>query len=204
MENISAVILDLGGVLLNINYGLTKKAFTDLGVQDFDVHYSQFKGSTLFDNLETGKVGETEFYETFRRLSGIPISDEQIRSAWNAMLLDFPQERIAFLKKLRNKYRLFLLSNTNAIHYAAFQETFRKEMQGTSLDQYFDKAYYSHLIGERKPGEEAFRVILEEQGLVPGNTLFVDDTAINLEGAKALGIQTIHLQPPTTIESLGL
>ncbi len=204
MENISAIILDLGGVLLNIDYQLTKKAFANLGIADFDVHYTQFRGSHLFDDLETGKVSEAEFYDIFRKKAGISLSDEQIRQAWNAMLLEFPASRATLLADLRSRYRLFLLSNTNGIHYEYFNDLFRKSTGLESLDDRFDHAYYSHRMGLRKPGVEIYRQLLKEQNLDPATTLFIDDTASNLVGAQEAGIQTIHLQAPMRIEDLGL
>lgn len=202
MQNISNVILDLGGVLLNLDFGRTTKAFTDLGINDFEAHYTMFKGSPIFDDLETGKISEAAFFDEFRKLTGVPLTDVQITGAWNAMLLDFPKKRMAFLRQLRGKYRIFLLSNTNAIHYKAFQEIFRREIGLGSLNDCFDKAYYSHLIGIRKPEKEAFSLILDEQRLNPKKTLFIDDLAQNLEGAKAVGMHTLHLRHPETLESL--
>lgn len=204
MRQAKNLILDLGGVLLNLDYNRTKEAFAALGVPDFNAHYTQFKGSPLFDDLETGRVTDKAFYDALRKSAGLDLTDAQIRDAWNAMLLDFPETRIALLKGLRSRYRLFLLSNTNAIHYEAFQRTFKNETGMDSLDQLFDKAYYSHLMGVRKPEPEPFRMILEEQGLKGEETLFVDDTLPNLAGAQTLGIQTVHLQPPMTLEGLGL
>ena len=204
MKPVSAVILDLGGVLLNLDYQKTRQAFAALGIPDFNQHYTQFKGSTLFDDLETGRVSNAAFYDALREQTGLSLTDAQIRDAWNAMLLDFPANRVKFLEDLRKRYRLFLLSNTNAIHYDAFQKTFRNETGMDSLDQLFDKAYYSHLIRARKPDEDAFRIILEEQGLRGPETLFLDDTETNFKGARALGIQTIHLRPPMTLEGLTL
>jgi len=204
MQNLSTIILDLGGVLLDLDYSLTKKSFADLGVEDFDSYYTQFKASPLFDDLETGRVTNAAFFDALRERSGIALTDEQIVGAWNAMLLDFPPERLAFLKDLRKRYRVFLLSNTNDIHYQAFQEKFRKATGLESLDVLFDKAYYSHLIGARKPEVEAYKRIVEEQGLDPKTTLFVDDTASNFPGAEALGIQTLHLRSPMTVDRLGL
>lgn len=204
MPDVKNLILDLGGVLLNLDYKRTKQAFADLGVPDFDAHYTQFKGSPLFDELETGKVSPEAFYDALRAGTGLTLTNAQIEGAWNAMLLDFPVERLALLEALRKKYRLFLLSNTNAIHHEAFQKTYREATGRASLDDLFDKAYYSHLMGARKPDEEPFRMILEEQGLKAGETLFVDDTLPNLAGAHNLGIQTIHLQAPMKLEDLGL
>jgi FMN phosphatase YigB (HAD superfamily) len=203
MNTVSAIILDLGGVILNLDYNRTKKAFATLGVPDFDAYYTQFKGSPLFDDLETGKVSRGAFFDALRERSGLALTDEQITGAWNAMLLDFPRQRVEYIKELRKRYRLFLLSNTNEIHHEAFQKTFWGS-EGSTLDGLFDKAYYSHLIGTRKPDEEAFRTILEEQGLKAAETIFVDDTKSNFLGAQELGIQTIHLQAPMTLEGLGL
>ncbi|TDW99793.1 HAD family hydrolase [Dinghuibacter silviterrae] len=203
MPTVKNLILDLGGVLLNLDYNRTKQAFRAYGVPDFDAHYTQFKGSTLFDDLETGKVSNEAFYRALKSELGLDLTDDQIKAAWNAMLLDFPVERIEFLKDLRTRYRLFLLSNTNAIHYEAFQKTFR-EASGKHLDDFFDKAYYSHLLGLRKPGPEPYQAILDEQGLKPEETLFVDDTLPNLAGAREVGMQVIHLQAPATLEGLGL
>lgn len=204
MRQAKNLILDLGGVLLNLDYNRTKEAFAALGVPDFNAHYTQFKGSPLFDDLETGRVTDKAFYDALRKSSGLDLTAAQIRDAWNAMLLDFPETRIALLKTLKSRYRLFLLSNTNAIHYEAFQKTFWNATGMESLDGLFDKAYYSHLMGVRKPEPEPFRMILEEQGLKGEETLFVDDTLPNLAGAQTLGIQTVHLQPPMTLEGLGL
>lgn len=204
MENISAIILDLGGVLLNIDYQLTKAAFSNLGINDFDVHYTQFRGSHLFDDLETGKISEAEFYNIFRKQAGLSLSDEQIRQAWNAMLIEFPASRAKLLEDLRGRYKLFLLSNTNGIHYDFFNNLFRKSTGLASLDDSFDHAYYSHRMGLRKPGVEIYLQVLKEQNLDPTKTLFIDDTAANLVGAKEAGIQTIHLQAPVRIENLGL
>lgn len=204
MPEVKNLILDLGGVLLNLDYKKTKQAFADLGIADFDAHYTQFKGSPLFDELETGKVSPAAFYDAMRAGTGLALADAEIEKAWNAMLLDFPSERLALLESLRRRYRLFLLSNTNAIHHEAFQRIYREATGRVSLDDLFEKAYYSHLMGARKPDEEPFRMILDEQGLIAGETLFVDDTLPNLAGAHNLGIQTVHLQPPMKLEDLDI
>jgi putative hydrolase of the HAD superfamily len=204
MQKVSAVILDLGGVLLNIDYGRTRAAFAELGIPDFDSYYNQFKGSPLFEDLETGRVKRKAFFDTLREKSGLMLTDEQITEAWNAMLLDFPRERVEFLKDLRSRYKLFLLSNTNEIHYDSFHQHFREVSGLESMDDLFDKAYYSFQMGARKPDTDPFQMILDEQGLDAEQTLFVDDTESNLVGAKILGLQTIHLRPPLKVEELGL
>ncbi|WP_026750811.1 HAD family phosphatase [Sediminibacterium sp. C3] len=201
---IKNIIFDLGGVLLNIDFKLTSNAFKNLGVNHFDEMFTQHFSNPLFELLETGKIDETAFYEAFRKEAGLPLSNEQIQAAWNALLLDFPPERIKWLEKIASQYRIFLFSNTNQIHYDCFKLNFSNAFDGKNFDDFFEKAYYSQFLGLRKPYPESFLAILEEQGILPSETLFIDDTYKNIEAANQLGFQTIHLQSPTTVLDLNL
>ncbi|MGX5818058.1 HAD family hydrolase [Chitinophaga lutea] len=199
MQGIKSIIFDLGGVLLNIDYQLTKKAFTALGADNFDELYSQFHANALFEDLETGRVNEEAFLERIRPHLRPEVPDHQIIDAWNAMLLDYPLARLQLLQQLRLHYNLYLLSNTNAIHLKEVNNILQRERGIPSLAAFFDKCYYSHEIGCRKPEKEAYQIILDEQRLRPEETLFIDDTLPNIDGARAVGLQTIHLQPPKTV-----
>ncbi|NIG52502.1 HAD family phosphatase [Chitinophaga sp. Cy-1792] len=199
MQGIKNIIFDLGGVILNLDYKKTNDAFTALGVENFHELYGQFKGSDLFNGLETGHVSTAEFLATMHKYLPENITDAQIIDAWNAMLLDFPVARLQLLQQLRQQYNLFLLSNTNAIHLDAFNKILMESRGIPSLGAFFDKTYYSHLMGCRKPDRESYEMVLEENGLIAGETVFIDDTLPNIDGAKAIGLQTIHLQAPKTI-----
>ncbi|KAA2244920.1 HAD family phosphatase [Chitinophaga agrisoli] len=202
MQGIKHIIFDLGGVILNIDYQLTYKAFGELGVKDFTSLYSQFQGSRLFDDLETGRVAPDVFLEAMHEHVPAAVTDEQIIAAWNAMLLDFPLQRLQLLQQLQLHYNTYLLSNTNAIHLDKFNAILQESRGIPSLAAFFNKVYYSHLIGYRKPEKEAYQLILDENGLDAAETLFIDDTLPNIEGAKAVGLQTIHLQAPKTISEI--
>jgi glucose-1-phosphatase len=188
-SSIKNILFDLGGVLLNIDYHKTIAAFNDLGWLGFADFYSQQQQKKLFDDLETGLIQQDVF---FNQLSTYfkPIEYEKLETAWNAMLLDIPPARLKFLESLKEKYRLFLFSNTNAIHYQAFSKYLHEQHSGAELDNYFEKAYYSHLLGQRKPYPEAFGHILQENKLTPSETLFIDDSPQHLEGASLVGIKT--------------
>ncbi|AWO01428.1 hypothetical protein DLD77_06845 [Chitinophaga alhagiae] len=199
MQGIKNIIFDLGGVLLNINYQLTNKAFTDLGVKNFTELYSQFHANALFEDLETGRVSDEDFIEQLRPHIPGEVTSQQIIDAWNAMLLDFPLARLQLLQQLRLHCNLYLLSNTNAIHLREVNKILERSRGIPSLGAFFDKSYYSHLIGFRKPEKEAYQVILDENHLRPEETLFIDDTLPNVDAASHLGIQVIHLQAPKTV-----
>lgn len=189
---IKNIIFDLGGVILNIDYNLTIRAFTDLGVKNFEKLYSQAQQDKLFDQFETGKISPAMFRFRLKKYLPEKISDYEIKKAWCAMLLNFPHERLEFLIKLKNKYRLFLLSNTNGIHFKEFTRILKSERHWKTWNRLFEKEYYSHLVGLRKPDQKIFKLLLRENDLKPSETLFIDDSAQNLSGAKAIGIKT-HL-----------
>lgn len=204
MEGIKNIIFDLGGVLINIDFSITERAFIELGVDQFSEMFTQHHSNDLFVELETGKISPDAFYKAFRKGTGTNLSDETIKTAWNALLLDFRIPSLEWLAGIKNKYRIFLFSNTNQIHHDAFVESYRQQTGKTDFDGFFEKAYYSQNMGMRKPNAEPFLQILKEQNLVASETLFIDDTIKNIEAAKALGMQTVHLQWPQTLPDLDL
>ena len=204
MQPIKNIIFDLGGIFMNLDFKLTERAFVELGITQFSAMYSQHHSNDLFEQLETGKITAGEFYEVFRKESKSQLTNEQIKTAWNALLLDFPAERLEWLDVIRHKYKVYLFSNTNIIHYDAFMEILCNNNGCTYFNTYFLKAYYSHQLGLRKPYRESYQKILEEQGLLAAETLFIDDTAKNIEGAQNAGLQTIHLVAPMTVLDLSL
>lgn len=204
MEKIETIILDLGGVLLNISFEATEKAFESIGLTNFHQYFSQYKASPLFEQLETGVVSEQEFFTYFRKETGLDVDDEEITTAWNAMLLDFPPERIKWLRSLENRYRVFLFSNTNSIHHEAFQLKFSAEFPGKPFDLHFEKAYYSHLLGKRKPYVEAFEALIRDANINPATAIFIDDTKTNIEGAQKVGMKGIFLTNGETVLDLGM
>jgi glucose-1-phosphatase len=204
MTAVKQIIFDLGGVFLNINFQLSSQAFAQLGVTQFNDMFTQHYSNPLFELLETGKISEPDFYDAFRDATKVPLTDAQIKNAWNALLLDFPPERIEWLEKIAKQYKVYLFSNTNQIHYDYFIEQFAQQFNGKHFNDYFIKAYYSQDLGLRKPYPNAFEAILTEQSLNPAETLFIDDTIKNVEAAASLGMQTIHLAPPLTVLDLNL
>lgn len=202
MAETKNIIFDLGGVLLDIDYQKSIDAFKTLGIGHFEEMFSQFKADALFEKLERGEVSEADFYSAIKERTPHALSEADIDQAWNALILHFRQDSLVYLEKLAQKYKLYLLSNTNSIHQKYFQQLFAKETGKPTLDAYFTKAWYSNEIGLRKPGAEIFRYILEEENLLAEETLFIDDTLVNVETAKEIGLKTHHLLAGERIEEL--
>ncbi len=202
MAPIKNIILDLGGVLLDLDYKLTSLEFQKLGVTNFDDLFTQFNANDLFEQLETGKISNQIFYDSIIQYCKAGTTQQEIEKAWNAMLLGFRTETIQTLQLLKQKYRLYLLSNTNSIHLAAFKKIFTADTGTPLLDVYFDKCYYSHEIQMRKPYVATYQYVLKDGGMQAEETLFIDDSIQNIDGAKEVGIQTHLLLPTERLEDL--
>ncbi len=204
MQKFENVIFDLGGVILDIDYNLTRIAFEKLGVFRFDEMYSQANADQLFQKLESGEISEDQFHNELNHCAGLNLSPEEIRKAWNAMLLSFREKSLEFLEQIRSKYKIYLLSNTNYIHINSFRETFQQKKRTKSFEEYFDKVFYSCEIGLRKPNANCYDWVIKDLKIDAAKTLFIDDSLPNIEAAKKEGWQTIHLLQGMKIEDLGL
>jgi len=184
---INSIIFDFGDIFINLDKEAPIAAFTKLGLKEWT---EDLKILNL--SFEKGKISELQFIEGFQK--HIPhASIDEIRSAWNTVLLDFPLYRLEFLQMLSQKYRLFLLSNTDAIHIDTFQHkagiTFYREFY-----QCFERVYFSFELGMRKPDAEIFNHLVKKHDLTPKRTLFIDDKKENTDAALALGFQVWNLQ----------
>ncbi len=196
MQGIKNIIFDLGGVIINLDNQRTENAFVDLGVKNIREYFGHGHAASFFKEYEVGSIDDRQFIDGVRQLTGLSaVPDQAIIDGWNALLLDFPPERIQLLKELGKKYRIFLFSNTNALHLAALRETFATAFDGGALEDHFEKTYYSHLMGMRKPDRVSFEYILKENQLDAAETLFVDDAIINVEGAEQAGLRGLYLRP---------
>lgn len=187
------IIFDFGGIFINVDYMKTENAFINLGIKNFAEYYKQDFVSTLFEDLEIGAIAPQEFYSTLRQITHTTLTNEQIENAWNAMLGEYMIDRLEWLKTISCRYKIFLFSNTNQIHFDCFSKMYNNLKLSNSFSSYFIKDYYSHILGFRKPNANSYNVILQEQDLIASETLFIDDTLKNIEGAKFVGLQTLHL-----------
>jgi putative hydrolase of the HAD superfamily len=187
------VILDLGGVLIDVDYDATARAFRDRGIADFERSYSKARQTDIFDRFETGELPAQGFRDAVRELVGTGIGDDDVDACWNAMLGTIPPERIELLHGLRERYTLLLLSNTNSIHVPAFEAIIARDLGITDFKALFHGAYYSCELGLRKPDPQVFRHVLDRHGADPSHSLFIDDSPQHVEGARQAGLQAEHL-----------
>jgi len=201
LNGIRNIIFDLGGVLLNIAPKNTIEAFGNLGMEQLVGDKGLSYDHDIFYLMEQGKITPEEFRNGVRKLLAKEVSDDEIDAAWTAMLLDFPAIRVELVKNLRKDFKIYLFSNTNAIHVAKYHSNFRKQ-HGFEVSTLFDKDFYSNEIGYRKPSAESYQEIIRLSGINPEESLFIDDSLQNVESAMASGLKGFWLEPGQTVENL--
>lgn len=191
---IKNILFDFGGVICDLNMQLTYDRFKEMGMHHFNTAYSVSEQEDIFRTYERGELSSGEFRNILKKLFEQPVSDTQIDEAWNAMLLDIPLPRVRLLEKLRPQYRTFILSNSNEIHYHHYLQNFRLQTGYNNFEELVEKTYFSFKIHLQKPGKEIFDFVIRDSGILPEETLFIDDSTPNTETAKKMGFQVWRLK----------
>ncbi len=187
---INTLIFDFGAVLLPIDEHKTHLAFKELGAK-----YELFEQDEIFHQLENGTLEKNAFLEKIQPFFFRKMFKPDLVSAWNAMLISpIEDEIIEFLNTLKSDYKLILLSNTNVLHIERIKKI-SGPFKYTQFTKHFRAIYYSNEIGMRKPDEEIFKRVVEEQNLKPENCFYIDDKAENIEAGAQLGFKTWHFNP---------
>ena len=193
LTNIDAIIFDIGNVLVDIDYEVMVAEFKKIASIDFREIVTYTSQDQIFDLYEKGVISTPEFRNRLRKYLKPGITDAEIDAAWNSILIHYPPAKFELLKKLRAKYKIFALSNINDLHALAIEADVQRLFSVPGMGSFFDRAYYSHEMGQRKPEKEIYQTVIEREGLDPSRTLFIDDKQENTDAAKALGLQTHHL-----------
>ncbi len=203
MENIKNIIFDYGNVIFSLDFLKSQSAWEKLGINNANQFYGHKVQDSIFDAFERGEISPADFRNHIRQnVSDRPITDQQIDDAWNSLLVGIADGNHQLLLNLKPRYRTFLLSNINAIHYDYIMNYLKTDFGFNGNDHLFEKTYYSHLLGKRKPDVTIFKQVLDENNLNPAETLFIDDSPQHIAGAQQLGIQTYLMTAPDNIQAL--
>lgn len=200
--NIENIIFDFGGVILDIDPGLTIKEFGKLGVENPEIFERPDFVTNIVRKFERGIFTPEIFRARLRDYLKLDATDQQIDDAWNALLFDIPAERIKVIEEVKKHYSIFLLSNSNEIHYDLYVRDLQLRFGYREFDELFNKAYFSFDLHMCKPNPDIYEFVLYQHNMNPGTTLFVDDKKENINTAKELGLKTLLLEPPLRIRDV--
>jgi len=199
---IKNIIFDLGGVILDIDETVVYKELEKMGINTSELAHSK-EFIEIMSKFDTGIYTAPTFRKKCKDLLGIEkMTDQKFDSIWNAMLLDIPRERVEAIEKVKKHYRIFLMSNTNEIHYDLYVRDLQLRFGYNEFDELFNKSYFSFAEHLEKPDPRFFELILDHEHLLPEETLFIDDTAANIKVAKSLGINTYHISREELVRNL--
>jgi putative hydrolase of the HAD superfamily len=199
MHQIKNIVFDLGGVIINIDPPLAFKKFAELAGKPIEEVMDLFSANQLVERHETGVLSDDDFFNEIGLLLGLTHHVDELKAIWGCLLNDIPKERIVLIQQLAERYKVFLLSNTNHIHYVEVENILHNATGVKSFEDLFEKVYLSYQIGLRKPHTPIYEHVLLDSQLIAAETLFIDDNLSNILGAESVGIQTIHIQLPDTI-----
>ncbi len=202
MTGIQNVIFDLGGVIINLDPPATIREFNKLSSFPFEEIYTQAEQDELFNLFDRGQITDFDFFSQLRKRIGYEGPEIDLLRAWNAMLLDVPEDRLDLLVEMKQRYNTFLLSNTCEPHISAFEHQLYSDHGVKNFNDYFNRVYYSCRIGKRKPDAEIFELVLNENNLKPEETVFIDDSVQHVKGAGACGINAYLLPKGMEVGSL--
>ena len=188
-NNISTLIFDFGGVLINLNIDRCIQNFKQLGLENFENLLSNFGQKDFFLKFEKGEIGVVEFRDEIRKLSKNNLRDEEIDAAWCSFLCDIPSEKLVLLFELKKRFRIVMLSNTNPLH---IEVSAKKEFAKTNktISDYFDACYLSYEMKMVKPNADIFEKLLKDEQVQANRCLFLDDGPKNIEQGKKMGFNT--------------
>lgn len=200
--HIDTIIFDFGGVVIDIDPQITVKKLHEMGFEDVD----KFKSPEFIDDIvrkfERGIFTPEVFRERLRAFLKMDITDQQVDDAWNALIYDIPAERIEVLEEVKKNYKIFLLSNSNEIHYDIYVRDLQLRFGYREFDSLFDKSYFSFDTHLSKPDPEAYEFLMYQHDLVPEKTLFIDDNEKNIKTARTLGLKTYLLRKPERVRDI--
>ncbi len=188
------ILFDLGNVIVDLDIPHCTDQLNNLMRHPDRQDENQAVLVRAIQDYEVAAISDELFINSIINISKPQVYAQQVIRAWNSMLIDIPEQRLEYLKELKSEgYNIYLLSNTNAIHLDWVNQFIRKHYRQDSLNHWFDRAYYSHLIQRRKPDISTFEYVIGHAGIQPHETLFIDDIYENIESGKQAGLHTIHL-----------
>ena len=190
-----ALLFDLGGVIVGIDFDRAFAIWGSYSGIARDAIKSRFTFDSQYEAHERGEVGAGEYFDSLRSSLGINLSDQQFMEGWNAILPDETPGMAALLKRLRARIPLYLFSNSNRAHHAYWARTFAGTLEN------FREVFVSSDLGRRKPEPEAFATVMSRIGAPPEKIRFFDDTEVNVQSARNLGMQAIHVKTIADVEN---
>lgn len=193
LKGIKNIVFDFGCVIVDLDKHKCIDALNNIGAQRISNYVDECRQTDMFLALELGTLDVEGFCREVRsRAPECTGTDSEIAEAWGELLTGIPLERLHRIEDLHERYNIYLLSNSNPVHWGKSVERFFP-LSGHAPEYYFDKMFISYKLGMVKPDPQIFTTLLEGTAAAPAETLFVDDSLANCQAAEKFGIRTLYV-----------
>lgn len=195
-----ALIFDMGGVLVDLDLDACRNAYKALGFDDIDTILDACHQKGVFGDMEEGKISADDFRDYVIERSSPGVTSEQVDEALHKILVGIEPYKIDMLRRLSQKYDIYILSNNNPIAVPRAREIFREA--GFTMEEDFKKCYISYEMKMLKPSEGFYKAVMADIGLPPEEMLFIDDSQRNVDAAMAAGLPALYYRPGDNLAAL--
>ena len=193
MSRVEALLFDLGGVLIDIDFKRALHEWAAISSLSFEELRGAFQHDLPYRQHETGKIGAKDYFASLRSSLKLDGSDEQIAAGWNSIFVGEISETVKAVRQARTKYPCYASTNSNPTHQSAWRSRFPEVVAA------FDRVFVSSEIGLRKPERAAFELISREVRVPAGSIMFFDDLLENITGALDAGFLAVHVRGPADV-----
>ncbi|MES2686560.1 MAG: HAD family phosphatase [Pseudomonadota bacterium] len=192
---VRALLFDLGGVLINIDFNCAFAHWQTLSPLSLEVIRDRFSFDAAYEQHERGEITADAYFAHLARQLELQPDQQAIARGWNAIFTGQISETLALVRAARAHLPCYAFSNSNTVHQAAWSGQYPDVVQA------FDRIFVSSDIGLRKPERRAFEHIANAIGVPAQAILFFDDLAENVTGARAAGLQAVLVRSPTDVRA---
>ncbi|HTW67631.1 MAG TPA: HAD family phosphatase [Bryobacteraceae bacterium] len=190
---IKAILLDLGNVVVPFDLKPAFARMAELSGCPREEVSRRIRATGLVAPFERGEIEAETFARELSAALDLKISYAEFCDWWSCVFLEHTLVPEAMLRDLRSRYRLLALSNTNPIHFAALRA-------GYPLLRHFDDCVLSYEVGAAKPDAKIYREAIARARCKPEECFFTDDLAVNVEAARAQGMDAVQFFSPEQLE----
>ena len=195
MRTIEALLFDLGGVIIDIDFGRVFSRWAALSPLSAEQIAERFVFGDLYHRYERGEIGDREYFDSVREALRSDADDARVLEAWNAVFTGPNRVNLALVNRLSAQMPVFAFTNTSASHQRAWSRAYPDVVAA------FRRIFASAETGMRKPERRAFDAVIDMIGADPDAILFFDDLPSNVAGARDAGLQAILVDGPDAVRN---
>lgn len=190
---IEALLFDLGGVIIELDWNRVFQLWAKHSPLSAEEIGNRFQMDAAYGQHERGQLSAAQYFTYLRSIVEFKGDDEVFVQGWNAVFVEEIKDLVNIIPRLKSKVPVYVLTNSNPTHEVFWRTTYSETIN------LFTDVFVSSTLGQRKPERSAFDAVAAKTGVALKSMLFFDDTMENVEGARAAGLNAVHVTEPSSV-----